>query len=266
MRARAAPLSRAARARALGAAIAWPGVIVAAVALVLHDFAFGLHVRGGDLLDFFAPNHCFLGTSLRAGHIPAWNPYALAGVPFAADPQAGWLHLPAMFLYTALPCGAAAPMLVVLQPALAGVGLYAFLRGERVSRPSAALGGLALGVGTAGSTLVLSLPFAGTLAWTPWLLAAAGRALRAVRWSPRLAWTAAAAVAWGQLAAAHASDGLFVGTAALLAYAGATMWTAVGRDGRPARSFLGPAGVLLAALPLVNLAILVPRAAYLPRT
>src|SRR3979490_596740 len=34
--------------------------------------------------------YAFLGESLRAGHIPGWNPASFSGAPFAADPLSGW--------------------------------------------------------------------------------------------------------------------------------------------------------------------------------
>ena len=114
--------------------------------MVLHDFAFlgKLSNQHVDPLAFWLPTHCFLGESLASGHVPTWNPHVMGGVPFAADPQSGWMYLPAMALYTALPCGTAIRWFIVLQPILAGLGTYWFLRSERLSRPAATVGGLML--------------------------------------------------------------------------------------------------------------------------
>lgn len=247
---------------------AGPGLIVAAVLIVLHDVAFGGMVSNQhpDLLAFWLPNHCFLGTSLAAGRIPAWNPYSLGGTPFAADPQSGWLYLPAMVMYTALPCHVAIRWFVVLQPVLGGLGLYLFLRTEGLSRPAATVGGLALALAVATSLLAVYLPFAGALAWTAVLLAAAARALRAHTWPARLGWIAATAIAWGQLTSAHPTNGLVLGTGALVAYAAARLTADVRRGARSLRGSLGLAGLLLGALVAVNLAILLPRLAYVPKT
>ena len=105
--------------------LAGPALIVGSVLVVLHLVAFsGLVSRqNADVLALWLPTHCFLGRSLAAGHVPAWDPYAMGGAPFAADPQSGWMYLPAMLLYTALPCAAALRWFVVLQPVLAGLGL-----------------------------------------------------------------------------------------------------------------------------------------------
>src|SRR6059058_5455218 len=75
------------RPRRLAAAVAGPALIVAAVLVVQHRLAFGGMATNQhpDILAMWLPTHCFLGTSLSAGHIPAWNPHLLSGTPFAAD-------------------------------------------------------------------------------------------------------------------------------------------------------------------------------------
>src|SRR2546430_1378376 len=78
---------------------------------------------------------------------------------------------------------------------------------EGLSRPAAATAGLVLALLMSGSALAIELPFAGTLAWTALMLGCAARCLRAGGWPGRLAWLAPAAGCWGQVAAAHLSDG-----------------------------------------------------------
>ncbi|HVM35133.1 MAG TPA: hypothetical protein VM784_07290 [Actinomycetota bacterium] len=224
--------------------------------MILRDVAFGgmLTTAHPDVLTQWLPVHCFLGKSLAAANVPQWNPYVMGGIPFAADPQSGWMYLPAMSLYAALPCAAAARWFIVLQPLLAGMGLYAFLRSEGAVRSGATAGALVLAVAIAGSQLTFSLPFAGVLAWTAVTLACTSRAFAAASSRAFVGWTAAAAVAWGQIAGAHFSHGLAVGTLALAAL-------------MIARTPSLRRGALFAcALPLVNLGVLLPRLSYLPRT
>jgi hypothetical protein len=257
------------RARRVGAVVAGPALIVAAVLVVQHRIAFGGMATNQhpDILAMWLPTHCFLGTSLAAGHIPAWNPHILGGTPFAADPQSGWLYLPAMVLYSAMSCGAALRWFIVFQPLLAGLGMYWFLRSERLSRVSATCGGLVMGLLIGGSYLAVQLPFGAALAWTTVLLAAASRFVRTPGgWPARLGWALATAGAWGQVASAHLSNGLVVGTFALVLYVAVAMGQEV-RGGRVTwRHAAVLAAILLAALPLVNLAILLPRLIYLGRT
>lgn len=255
------------RRRTVLAVAAGPLLIVATTLVVLHDFAFlgKMSDQHVDPLAFWLPTHCFLGESLSSAHIPTWNPHVMGGLPFAADPQSGWMYVPAMLLYTAFPCGTALRWFIVLQPILAGLGVYWFLRSEGLSRPAGTVGGLMLALGMASSRLALTLPFAGVLAWTPIMLACASRLYRARTWPARLAWAGLVAAAWGQVAAAHMSHGLILATGILVFYAVAKSLAEV-RAGRTGRQMLVVAGLLVAALPLVNLAFFLPRLAYLPRT
>lgn len=248
--------------------MAGPALIIVAVLIVHHAFAFGgmLTTEHIDILPFWLPTYCHLGESLGAGHVPLWNSFAMAGVPFAADPQSGWGYLPAMVLFTTLPCDVAMRWFIVAQPILAGLGIYWFLRGERCSRQAATAGGILIALVMANSFASLALPFAGSLAWTALLLAAASRYLRAEDWAGRLLWAGLSSLGWSQLAAAQPSDGLLLGTAALGAYLLARTIAEVRRRERSLTQAAGHAFVLFAALPLGALAVIVPRLAYLPRT
>jgi hypothetical protein len=247
-------------------ALAGPLLIVIAVIVVLNGFVFRGLINTADVLSFWLPTYCFLGKSLAAGHIPAWNPFMMGGVPFAADPQSGWMYLPVMALFATLPCAVAIRALIVLQPILAGLGIYWFLRSEGLSRPSSTSGGLVLALGISGSNLVVSLPFAGTLAWTAVGLAACSRYLRAGSWPSRLLWGGLVAGAWGQLAAAHFSTGLIMGTGVLVAFVTSKTSSDVRTGRRTGRDASAFAGLLVLLLPAVNLAYLLPRIAYTPRT
>src|SRR5438093_5498011 len=118
------------------AALAGPALIVAAALVGTRGFAFRdlLTTQHPDILAFWLPRFCFLGQSLHAGHLPLWNPHQFIGAPFAADPQSGWLYAPAMSLFGTLSCGTAMRAFIVLQPVLAGLGLYWFLRTEGLRR------------------------------------------------------------------------------------------------------------------------------------
>ena len=249
-------------------ALAGPVLIIGSVLVILHLFAFSGRVsnQNADVLSLWLPTHCYLGRTLAAGHVPAWNPYAMGGAPFAADPQSGWMYAPSMLLYTALPCGTALRWFIVLQPILAGLGLYWFCRSEGLSRAAATMGGVAIGAGLAGSSVVLALPFSATFAWTSLTLAAASRLLRARDWARRLVWVAVTALAWGQLAAAHFSTGFVLGSVAIVAYIAGRIVEAVRSGDARLGHLLGVAAILVVAVPLVNLAWLWPRLAYVPRT
>jgi hypothetical protein len=251
--------------RRAAAACAGPALIVALVLFALRGFAFHPLLTNDhpDLLSFWLPRLGFLGRSLAAGHVPLWNPYEMVGYRFAADPQSGFLYVPAMALFGTLSPGAALRALIVLNPLLAGLGLYAFLRVERLSRLAATAGGLAVAMAMSTSELAISMPFAGFLAWTTVVLLGASGYRQAERWSRRLLWLALAAFGWSQVANAHMSHGLVMGSllvaAYLVAYAVADVrGGAVG--GWPAA---GRVLLFLAVLPLASLPVLIPRLAFI---
>jgi membrane protein YfhO len=253
------------RARAIAMALAGPLLIVGAVLAVMHAFLSGQRLtdQDTDILSLVLPTYCLMGKSLAAGHLLSWNPYTLAGAPFAADPQSGWLYFPVMLLFSTLPCAKALGWFIVLQPILAGLGLYWFLRGERLSRVAATVGGLALAMLIADSKVALSVAFSGSLAWTAMLLGAFSWYLRASTTASRIVRLVVVALVWGQLMGAYASQGLAMGTVALLVY---LVWR-IGSDVKAGRRTLGRA-LGIAALPflgflVVNFAALLPRIDYI---
>ena len=254
------------RGRLVGLARAIAGPALIAIAVITVDRVYVFHnvvsSQGVDMLAFSLPTYCFLGKTLAAGHIALWNPFTMAGAPFAADPQSGWMYLSAMLVFGVLPCSAAMRTFIVLQPVIAGLGMYWFLRGESLSRAAATAGGLIF-VSLVGSTFSSSLPFAGIAAWLPILLGAVSRCLRSATWPKRLVWCLVAAIAWGQAVASFLTTGLLLGTGALVFYGvGRTMVEVrAGRLGKANAMLLW--AVVLAAIPMVNLAFLLPRLTYL---
>jgi hypothetical protein len=256
------------RRRRIGLALAGPALIVGSVLFAMRGFAFEalLTNRHPDILAFWLPQYCFLGKSLAAGHIPAWNPFQFTGTPFAADPQSGWLYAPAMLLFSLFSCGTALRMFIVLQPLLAGLGLYWFLRKESLHRLAATAGGLSIAMMIAASQIGISLPFAGTLAWTPYVLVGASGYLSTERWPRRLGWMALGAFAWGQVANAHMSHGLAMCTLITAAYLAVRSVQNVRRGRtRPLRA-AGMAIAFLVFLPLATLAVFIPRLAVISRS
>lgn len=81
-----------------------------------------------DAVTFFYPMYSYLGENLRSGDIPLWSPHQLAGAPFAADPQSGWMYLPAMVLFTTLPLVLAAKSFTIIHLLAAGVAMYLLAR------------------------------------------------------------------------------------------------------------------------------------------
>ena len=197
--------------------------------------------------------------------MPTWNPHELVGAPFAADPQSGWLSAPTMALSWGFGCGGGLRALIVLNPILAGLGLLWFLRREGLGRVAATAGGLAIALGISASVVAISLPFAGSLAWTPFVLVGASGFFSAAGWR-RIPWLALSAFAWGQVASAHLSHGLVMATALAIAYVIARGVQEARAGTIPVRTILLLSVGLLLFLPLANLAILIPRFSLLARS
>jgi hypothetical protein len=189
----------------------------------------------------------------------------MAGTPFAADPQSGWLSLPTMAFSWMFGCGDGLRALIVLSPMMAGLGLRWFLRKEGLGRIAATAGGLSIAMAIAASSVAISLPFAGALAWTTIALVGASGFFSARGWR-RLGWLALAALAWGQVATAHLSHGLVLCTGLLGAYVIARAIREVRAGSLAARTAVLFALGFLAFLPLANLAILIPRFALIERS
>jgi hypothetical protein len=249
------------------ATVAGPVLIVVTVVIGLRGFVFGglLSNQHPDILSFWLPRSCLMGRSLSAGHVPLWNSFEMAGTPFAADPQSGWLYAPWMLTSWLFGCGGGLRAFILLQPMLAGLGLYWFLRREGLSHVAATAGGISLAMAIAASNVAISLPFAGAIAWTPFVLVGASGFL-STHTSRRVWWLALAAFAWGQVAAAHLSHGLVMCTALAFAYALARSAREV-RAGRTT-PLLGAAVTIafFAFLPLANLALLIPHVALAERS
>jgi hypothetical protein len=254
--------------RRFAAAVAGPALIVVSVLVALRGFAFAdlLSNQHPDILSFWLPRSCFMGRSLAAGHVPLWNPFEMAGTPFAADPQSGWLYVPSMLTSRLFGCGGGLRAFIVLQPILAGLGLFWLLRKEGLVRIAATAGGLSLAMMISATNVAISLPFAGTLAWTPFVLVGASGYLSAQRWSRRLLWLALAAFAWGQVASAHMSHGLLMCSGLALAYVLTRSIRQVRSGERSVRTAAWLTVAFLLALPLANLAIFVPRLALIGRS
>lgn len=247
--------------RRVVAACGGPVLIAAFVLFALRGFVYGSRLTNEhpDLLAFWLPRWAYLGRSISAWHVPVWNPYEMLGYRFAADPQSGWLYAPPMVLFSTLGPGTAIRMMILLNPLLAALGLYGFLRIEGVSRLATTAAGLSTAAMMATSEIAISLPFAGFLAWTTVTLMGAAGYVRATHWSRRLAWLALAAFGWSQVGGAHLAHGLVMCSLLVVCFLIAKAVFAVRDGSRRAwqASFLVVLPLLV--LPAASLAVLVPR-------
>lgn len=132
--------------------------------------------------------------SWRAGEIPFWNPYQLAGTPLLANSQSGALYPPHVLAgLIGMPTPVALVLLAWLHLAWSGLGAW---------RLAERLGAEASGALFAGTTFALSSFMIGwtalpsvisTSAWIPWMILAAYRVASDPRWTAGAANLAACA-------------------------------------------------------------------------
>ena len=199
----------------LGGLLVLLGVTVASSWNLLR----GGPVLGLDTAAHFYPVYSFLGERLRAGDIPGWNPHQFAGVPFAADPESGWMYLPAMLFFTFLPLGKAAAVSIVFHFLLAGLAAYVLARVLGMSVAGALVAGVAyVSVGFLTERSACCLVHVQVAAWLPVLLIGAELAIRSRTWLNRTCWWGASGFALSQILAAWLGQGTVYALLALGGY------------------------------------------------
>ena len=188
-----------------------PVLVLVCITLVgVWDVIAGATLLSMDTGIGFYPWFTFLGHSLRAGTIPGWNPHQFAGTPFAADPESGWMYVPAMAAFTLLPPAAAAKTFIVLHVLLAGVFAYALARTLGAAPVAAVLAGETYALsGFLFGHAVCCFAFAGVAVWLPLVLLGAERAIRGQDWWTRGAWWGLAGLGLSQIFAAWVGQGAY---------------------------------------------------------
>ncbi len=129
--------------------------------------AAGVSGFGDDTLYYF-PMRAFVARWWSEGVWPSWNPLSAMGTSVVADPQAG-LFYPGTWLFACMPAIWAYPVTQVLHFALAGAGMYRWLRAERMRWPAALLGAIAFEFGASLIAHRAHLTIHHAVAWLPWI-------------------------------------------------------------------------------------------------
>jgi hypothetical protein len=125
-----------------------------------------------DLAYQFAAWRAFAAASIRAGHLPLWNPYTYSGEPFLGGFQSA-LFYPFNGIFLVMPLERALNFSMLLHLVILGWGMYRWAIQRGFHPIAAALCGLALPL----SGPVFPHVYAGhlsnlcTMAWAPWILA-----------------------------------------------------------------------------------------------
>src|SRR3984885_4729274 len=154
------PVARTVQALGTRAARRRPADVVAVVLLVaLPALVFGVPVLlghavlpGDDLTQNF-PLRVLAGREIRAGHLPLFDPYIWSGAPLLAGWNAAAAY-PLTWLFVMLPGIAPWTLNMIVTWAVAGVGMFCFLRALRLGSLPSLLGGLSFAFAGAMSAQV----------------------------------------------------------------------------------------------------------------
>lgn len=91
-----------------------------------------------DIIDQIYPWKHFTIETWKIGQIPLWNPYSFSGTPNLANYQSAVLS-PLNLLFFILPFVDAWSVLILLQPFLAGIFMYLFMRSIKVNKPGSVI-------------------------------------------------------------------------------------------------------------------------------
>lgn len=158
----------------LGSLVLVPFVVFLCVWLSGH-----LLLPGDDLTQNY-PLRVLVGSDLRHGHLPLWDPYEWSGAPLLGGFNAGALY-PATLLFTVLPASLAWTLGLAAVYAVAATGMFCFLR-RRGFRPEAAWLAAVVFSGTGFMASHLNhLGLIEGMSWVGWILLALDHLARPAR-------------------------------------------------------------------------------------
>jgi len=168
-------------------------VLIPTAVFVGADLFGGHLLLSGDNLIQSYPLHVLVGTELRKGQFPAWDPYIWSGTPLAAGLNASALY-PTTLLFALMNPHAAWIIGEIFVFGSVGVGTCLLLSDSGISPLPAFLGAAVFAFGGAVATQVsVHTDMADGLASLPWMLLAVRRIATDGRWR----WAVALGIAFG---------------------------------------------------------------------
>ena len=208
--------------------VALPAVIFGMPALLGHA------VLPGDDLTQNLPLRELAGRDIRTGHLPLFDPYIWSGAPLLGGWNAAAAY-PLTWLFAILPGTAAWTLNMIITWAVAGTGMFRFLRALRLASLPSFLGAFSFAWAGSMAAQVTHFGLVAGLSWVPLALLSVLRLAQDRPWPSRLGWTAALAAAMGLVILAGEPRAIDDACVIVLIYA---VWR-VARLGRRA----GPAAV-----------------------
>jgi hypothetical protein len=224
--------------------IALPALIFGLPALLGHPV-----LPGDDLTQNF-PLRVLAGREIRGGHLPLYDPYIWSGAPLLAGWNAGAAY-PLTFLFAVLPPAAAWAINMIITWAVAGLGMFCFLRALRLGSLPGLLGGLSFAFAGAMSAQVSHFGLVAGMSWVPVALLSVMRLSETRSMPSRLRWTGVLAGATGLVILAGEPRAVDDACVTIVIYAA---WRVVrlGRRWRPAAISIAAGGAVGACLGAVQ--------------
>src|SRR3984885_4135650 len=231
------PVARTVQALGTRAARRRPADVVAVVLLVaLPALVFGVPallghavLPGDDLTQNF-PLRVLAGREIRAGHMPLFDPYIWSGAPLLAGWNAAAAY-PLTWLFAVLPGTAAWTLNMIVTWAVAGLGMFCFLRALRLASLASFLGAFSFTFAGGMSAQVTHFGLVAGLSWVPLALLSILRLAQDRPARSRLGWIAVLATAVGRMILPGAPRALGDAGVILLIYAGGEGGRLGGRAG-----------------------------------
>jgi hypothetical protein len=167
-----------------------PAVIFGVPALLGHA------VLPGDDLTQNLPLRVLAGREIRAGHLPLFDPYIWSGAPLLAGWNAAAAY-PLTWLFAVLPGAGAWTINMIATWAVAGLGMFCFLRALRLASLASLLGAFSFAFAGGMSAQVTHFGLVAGMSWVPVMLLSILRLSQDRRAASRLGWTAVLATATG---------------------------------------------------------------------
>src|SRR5215813_10220760 len=170
--------------------VAMPAIVFGLPALLGHPV-----LPGDDLTQNF-PLRVLAGRVIRSGQLPLYNPYIWSGAPLLPGWNAGAAY-PLTLLFAVLPGVGAWALNMIITWAVAGVGMFAFLRALRLASFASAVGALSFAFAGAMSGQVSHFGLVAGMSWVRVQLLSVLRLSEARSTESRLRWTGVLAAAIG---------------------------------------------------------------------
>jgi hypothetical protein len=215
-----------------------PAVIYGVPALLGHAV-----LVGDDLTQNF-PLRVLAGDEIRGGHLPLFDPYIWSGAPLLAGWNAGAAY-PLTWLFAIVPATASWTINMIVTWAVAGLGMFCFLRALRLASLASFLGALSFAFAGAMSAQVSHFGLVAGMSWVPVQLLSILRLSQHRPAASRLGWTAVLATATGLVILAGEPRAIDNSCVIVLIYA-AWQIARLGRRAGPAAAWV-TAGLVLGA-------------------